>query len=331
MSCLGVIVPTRLPPYSESVVNPLDTKAAPRKRDVIAPLNPASARGEKLSAELKYRPGRDGSILFALASDGQIFSLAGDGQRANIDFVAGWIPLQLAASGRTGELWVLASDGQGGGMAVWLLSRDGWIRVHDCGQTGEARPIIAGAPDGGFWISVTGAIERHRSPEGPRRIAVEIEPTGISIAAEGTVWLLGGSRRYGGHEVRRFDEDADSWFLLPPPAAAISLAGAPDGSAWSVSNKGEPWRLSRDGAGTFRECGMDADCRRCFYKPETSHVRGVAVAPDGNVWFLTGAATQGGFAIERMTDLEARETETPDPASAAVSICAVLATVGSSV
>jgi hypothetical protein len=194
--------------------------------------------------------------------------------------------------------------------------------VHRTDADRGHRPIIAGAPGGGFWIAGSGAVSCHAAPGGTRRIPIDVTPLDLSVGAEGTIWLLGGLRRYGGEEVRRFDDASDSWFLLPPPAAAVSLAGAPDGSAWSVSTKGETWRLSRDGAGTFRECGLDADCRRCFYKPERSHVRVVSAAPDGNLWFLSGAATAQGFAIERMTDLDKRESEAPAPHRLAVSICA---------
>ena len=82
------------------------------------------------------------------------------------------------------------------------------------------------------------------------------------------------------------------------------------------------WRFSRDGAGTFRECGNDADCRRCFYKPDRSFVRSVAMGNDGNVWILSGRADEKGYEIERMVDLGTRETHQPNPALRAVSIAA---------
>lgn len=333
-------------------MNPLDTKAVPRQRDVVrvAAHDLAHDHGHghghdhgdghahdhahtyspdpaKLSAELHGRPDPATSLLYAVDAEGGLFTLTGTGQHQRLDFDADWLAMQVSVSARGNDVWVLAKRrpppagdaAAGSEFGVWRRSADGWELFHRTTAAGS-RPVIGGGDDG-CWIACDGVLTRLGGGAW-RDEEIGFDPIGISEGRDGTLWLLGGAKRYGGLEVRRWDDDQERWFLLPPPAAAISIAGAPDGSAWSVSTKGEAWRLSRDGAGTFRECGLDADCRRCFYKPDRSFVRAVSAGSDGNIWFLSGTMDGNGFQIERMTDVETRESETPAPSLGAISIAA---------
>jgi hypothetical protein len=304
-------------------MKPLDTIATPRNRDVIDLAGANSIgirRGPVLSAELKDEPDSATTLLYAIAGDGNIFQLAGTGDTEQLDFPADQQALQLAVATRTNALYALArtrmAQGATGSYALWRLEPQGWACVHtlsDC----DARPVLGGSADG-VWVAVADRLTCVVGDQVLYSEKLDFVPIGISEGSEGTLWLIGGSKRYGGAEVRRFDGESKRWFLLPPPAAAISLAAAPDGSAWGVSTKGELWRFSRDGAGTFRECGNDADCRRCFYKPDRSYVRAVTMGRDGNVWLLSGQADGQGFAIERLANLETRETHQPQPQLRAV-------------
>lgn len=313
-------------------MKPLDTVAVPRRGDTIV-LSPPTAATErapdKLSAELRAKPDAATSLLYAVDGSGRVFTLSGSGERADATPGADWLPLQVSASAQGGQVWLLAKarspgtdrPAEGTDYAVLRRTADGWDVAHRTGPQ-ACRPVIGGG-DGGVWLFADGRLRfvgGETAPSVPD--SLDIEPVEISQGADGTLWLAGGAKRYGGLEVRRLSDDGSDWFLLPPPAAAISLAGAPDGSAWSVSTKGEVWRLSRDGAGTFRECGLDADCRRCFYKPDRTFARGVSAGSDGNLWFLSGSADADGYAIERMTDLESRDSEIPAPAARAFSIAA---------
>lgn len=309
-------------------MKPLDTIATPRNRDVtdladahLIGIDPIGIRrGPVLSAELKDQPDPATTLLYAIAGDGSIFQLAGTGDSKQLDFPADQQAVQLAVTTHTNVLHALAraraAQGAAGAYGLWRREPQGWACIHtlsDCG----ARPVLGGSANG-VWIAVGDRLTCVVGGQVQHSETLDFEPTGISEGSEGTLWLIGGSKRYGGAEVRRFDSETKRWFLLPPPAAAISLAASPDGTAWGVSTKGELWRFSRDGAGTFRECGNDADCRRCFYKPDRSFVRAVTMGRDGNVWLLSGQADGQGFAIERMANLATRETHQPQPLLRAV-------------
>lgn len=310
-------------------MKPLDTLATPRNRDVIdlAVLNHlGAARGPLLSAELKDQPDPATTLLYAIAGDGAVFQVSGTGVSAPLDFPAGQQALQLAVTTQSNMLFALARSRLAGGTTrvytLWHLNIDGWtcaLTLPNC----DTRPVLGGSADG-VWIAIGDRLSCFSGNHLLNSETLDFEPTGISEGADGTVWLIGGSKRYGGAEVRRFDAHARRWFLLPPPAAAISLAASSDGTAWGVSTKGELWRFSRDGAGTFKECGNDADCRRCFYKPDRSFVRAVTMGCDGNVWLLSGQADGQGFAIERMADMVARTTHQPQALLRAVAIVAAI-------
>lgn len=310
-------------------MKPLDTKPKPRDRDLIDFGSDEAAKATpspKLSAELIAQPDPATTLLHAINAEGEVFSLTGTGNNTPLNFPNGHQALEIAAANPEGAVFVLAgtlsapSTSVQRDYALWRHETQGWRRVLDIPGC-AARPVIAGSAQG-VWVSTGTNLALFDNDKLGLAEPLDFSPTAISEGCEGTVWLLGGEKRYGGVEVRRYDHPSGRWFLLPPPAAAISLAASSDGTAWGVSTKGELWRFSRDGAGTFRECGNDADCRRCFYKPDRSFVRSVAMGNDGNVWILSGRADEKGYEIERMVDLGTRETHQPNPALRAVSIAA---------
>lgn len=307
-------------------MRPLDTKSIPRDRDVIDLVDSGSEganRSERLSAVLDAKPDPESSVVFGVDAEGTVFSLNASGRSQRIDLPSGTQGLQMSAKADGTSVFLLAKAEATASYSIWERKDGGWQLVHDVGQS-STRPAIGGSADG-VWLTNGDQLALIVNGTVARSEKLDFVPIAVSEGAEGTVWLLGGSKRYGGLEVRRYDEAANAWFLLPPPAAAISLAASPDGTAWGVSSKGELWRFSRDGAGTFRECGNDADCRNCFYKPDMSFVRSVSMGSDGNIWLLSGGADGRGFVVERMIDLATRETHKPAADVRAVSIAVALA------
>jgi hypothetical protein len=267
--------------------------------------NPVVRAPLKLSAILHGRTPAGRSVAWAVDRDGGIRCIDGQGECSAWPLPGSRRAAQIVVS-RSCDVWVRTVDN-----VVCRLDRasrrwDERFRV----ARGET---IAGAHDGGVWIvGPRGVRWRDDAPDAPsasHRIAPPaFRVSAVSHGHDGTLWALGSQRRFGGRDVWRYRADSSSWMPLPPPAAATSLAGSRDGTAWSVNAQGDLWRLHPDGAGSFRECRLVADCRNCQYSPSEHHLLDVQVDDDDGVWVVAraSASSETGCRIGRIRDHAAR-------------------------
>jgi hypothetical protein len=160
----------------------------------------------------------------------------------------------------------------------------------------------------------------HR-PQG-RGSLLPFEAAQISEGLDGTLWAVGGKRRHGGFAVWHRHKTSGNWFLLPHPASAIRISGAPDGTAWGANSHGNIWRFHPDGAGNFRKCNADANCRNCLYSPRKDAVRDLSVGPDGVHWFLSTGAAPNGYSIGQILNCASRTSLFPAPLNDTISLAA---------
>jgi hypothetical protein len=260
-------------------------------------------------------------LLWAVNADGHIFSVDGAARTEARSLPRPWRAVHISVDG-AGTVWALAT--RQGCHALWSLARrtGEWERRME--RAGPFR--FWGARGGGVWIFEEGL--RHWFGVGESRpmVGVQFALQDLSHGTDGTLWALGGQSRFGGFVVRRYDADASTWRLLPPPAAALRISGAADGTAWSVNSRGDIWRLHPQGAGHFGECEMTPECANCHYSPRELQVRDVSSGPDGTLWFLSNQKVEHGFAIGYFTDFRSRSAVLCAGTDGAVSIAGAVIT-----
>lgn len=210
-------------------------------------------------------------------------------QRWEVPLPDGWRAKGVVVSGN-GAVWLTTVSGLGK-LAIWVLpcGSNEW----ECCRRLQREACIAGAIPSGVWIACGHKIWRiSETAINDCTVDIPFAARHISQGADGTLWALGGAIQFGGYPVRRFDEQSSTWYLLPQPAAAVRIAGAPDGTAWTVNSRGDVWRLHPLGAGNFADCHLIPDCRKCCFTSRTSVVRDLTVAHDGTIWCLEAVTTE---------------------------------------
>jgi hypothetical protein len=256
-----------------------------------------------ISSRVGGAPERSTATVWALDNSGRVFSLSACrlGKIFNIPSGCGGLQIVVSSSG---GLWLVASDGRR--YTLWHLTveRGYWnlIRsIHDLFT-------IAAAGDK-VWLACGRTAYLLDSTGDHASLHLPFEALQLSEASDGTLWGVGGERMFGGRSVWRLGPRDQAWYRLPPPAAADRLAAARDGTAWTVNNRGEIWRLHPDGAGKFAECGLSPTCRACCYSTTRVRVCDLCSGSDGNLWFLEEASCSGGYVIRRMVDFASRISE----------------------
>lgn len=276
------------------------------------------ARPQRRSALQSGKADLSASSVWAVDALGRIFQLRDSGQCEWHPLPPGWRAEQIAVDGAR-TVWASGIDSSGG-HALWSRPADSQYWVMRRSLPRNAR--IAGASHGGVFIvgdhGLTheyGDIEGLPLPSGLRARCVD-------QGSDGTLWGLAEQIRYGGYAVMRYDHDLCAWFVLPEPAAALRIAGAPDGTAWSISSRGDLWRLHPQGAGHFIECSAVPDCGNCLYAPNDLRAHELAVDSIGNVWFLSDQPGENGTAIGCITEFASRESKFPSMQCGAIAIAA---------
>lgn len=226
------------------------------------------------------------ATAWAATENGEVFKISATGRTIDCPLPRGWRALQVRVSGDRAA-WAMAQRERG---RYALFRRDpcgsSWTQAAE-----RERPYIIGAALEGVWLVEAHGLFQVCGANTIRGPALRFDALSVSQGADGSLWAIGGERRFGGAAVWRYLSEEGRWLKLPPPAAAVCIAAAHDGSAWTVNSRGDLWRLHPDGAGSFPECGMNANCRNCFYTPARSVVRDISVDQAGILWFLAGGAT----------------------------------------
>ncbi len=260
-----------------------------------------SSPSRKLTARLNGSPDLDRSSLWMLDGKGRPHRVTDREGPVPVDLANGWEGYGLVSGGRT--VWVAAT--KIGRNRVFRLE-DGDVRWRPVLELAAQAMIVAGA-DGSVWQLGTGALTKLHPVEQALELPFDFQAEHASFGGDGTAWAIGGLRRFGGTSVWRYASATARWIQLPPPAAAVRIAGGPDGTAWSLNNRGDVWRLHPEGAGSFRECGLNRDCTNCLYSDGTGSISDLAVDDAGTVWW---ARTAGGdlVQVEVVIDLATKRT-----------------------
>jgi hypothetical protein len=259
------------------------------------------------------------SSVWTVDTDGRVMHIESTGHCTSWPLHAAR-PTQVVVS--ASHVWARAEDG-----GVFLLEHASakWTRRFRLAR-GEA---ITGARDGGVWVYGTDRLRlvgvgASSSSEAGSERCPPFRISALNQGHDNALWALDDQKRFGGRVVWRCDLRSDRWRQLPPPAAAMKIAGRADGTAWALSSRGELWRLHPEGAGHFAECRLVADCRNCLYSPEDIHFVDVQVGADDSVWVLRKEPSGDPAAgrLGRLIDYTTRTYEWLAPQLALVSIAA---------
>ncbi len=217
-------------------------------------------------------------------------------------------PLEITVAG--GLLHVLALEGT---TQVILSAVDptaaGWTQL----RLQEEVRRIAVSPNGHLW-----AIDATRHVRIVNRATGTLEPAPappaeadeISVGADGKVWIISTEERYAGRVVKWLDRGETSWQALPPPSAAVKVAAAGNGLAWTINSLGALWRLHPLGSGNFAECQVATECERCVFGNRRHFARDVAVDASDVVWALgVELAATGGYQVLYLADPASKRFE----------------------
>ncbi len=131
----------------------------------------------------------------------------------------------------------------------------------------------------------------------------------IGVGADGTVWIIGNEERPGGYAPMWLkDLVSKSWVTLRGNAAAVRLAVAPDGIAYTVNSGGKVWTLLQAGGGDL-------------LSPEGEEfAKDIGVGADGTVWVISTEERPGGYAPKWLKDAKTQSWGTAGGTAAGVRI-----------
>jgi hypothetical protein len=260
------------------------------------------------------------SAVWLLDASGSLTLWGPDGLLDNAPPLAPARVIDITPCGTSG-LWILLEDGDGRLRVARRHGRE--LDVYPASFLRDAKGVV-GAQNGGLWLLERAALKCiHPDGSEVTAVAVEFEIEDFHEGANGALWALGGIRRLGGFEVKCLAPGENDWFSLPSPASAVSICGAPDGTAWSANAQGDVWRLNPRGGGHFAECQVFTGCTNCLFSPQARHAREVSVSPNGAVWILSRRAAANGYAVEWIADFERKEIRSLPLEQGAVRIAAI--------
>jgi len=237
------------------------------------------------------------SLLWAVRASGEVFNVNVSAKVSEAVLPEGWYAKDIAVS-PVGTVWVVVQDA--GRTSTLLLRRDfpfaAWTPVMSV-----AGSVSVASAMSGVWL-LNGRRLEQIGDDGSvlRTHMLDFDGVDVCESTDGSLWLIGGEARHGGHPVHRLAHHAKHWRTMPEPVAARRVSCDPHGCAWSVNSKGQVWRLHPDGPGSFSECGQVADCRRCLKSPDAEDLIDLSVGYDGQVWVLTRKLVIGGRLIARL-------------------------------
>jgi virginiamycin B lyase len=166
---------------------------------------------------------------------------------------------------------------------VGAIDTEGRISEAALGSSVYPENLTSG-PGGYVWYTERGAqaIEALDQDENVvRHISLMTPPTGIGVAADGSIWFTEIFAAKIGHlqSDGTFVEYGASWLVGP-----VIITAGPDGNMWFADAGGSLGRV--DANGTMTRI------------PLSTGAVGIAVGPDGNIWFTEpGAGNVGRFVV----------------------------------
>lgn len=238
-------------------------------------------RARAMSSHLTDKPSLREAVLWAVDFKGSIIRMSANGRLEHVPLPDCWEARHIAAL--RSDVWVTAADGYRHRLFHLACNGQSWIESANL----ESGSPIRSDVEGSVWQIEQTALRKIGNFQPVEQIELEFPPVDVSFGSDGTLWALGGGRRFGGSFVWRYLAAEGRWLQLHAPAAATRICGAPDGTAWTINSRGDLWRLHPNGAGGFNECGFNPDCRNCFYSSGPNGMRDLSVDMNGTVWFVT--------------------------------------------
>lgn len=254
------------------------------------------------------RPAPTDSSVFVIDENLWVWRSDPDGAMKQVELPTAADPIDINV-GPGGLLHVLTDADTGSTIFKATDKRaTGWERVE---VPVRLRRIACG-PDGRIWaVDEARAVRVLRPEDGTLEYRSEPEMFAdeISVGGDGRIWVIGTEERYSGRVVKWLVESQGEWVSLPAPSAAIKLAAAPDGVAWTINSMGAIWRLHPLGSGNFAECQVDTDCERCIFGERRDFAKDIAVDAAGSVWALGLQYTTGGYQLMHLADQSSKRFE----------------------
>lgn len=127
----------------------------------------------------------------------------------------------------------------------------------------------------------------------------------IAMGPDGTAWAISTMTQEGGALIIGSDPGHyGTWHKIPPPAAADRLSVGPEGTIWTVNDKGEVWALKPQGGGYIAS------------PPSVDFALDIGAGADGSVWITSTDVNATGNVLKRWNASTKSWSALPAPASA---------------
>jgi streptogramin lyase len=238
-------------------------------------------RGPAITSSLQFDP--QGNLWFVVETDRKtaIARRAQNGRVTEFPLPPGSLVTALTV-GPEGGIWFTRGT-HGTGAVVGRIGADGLVTQTRLGRGSEPFSIVAG-PDGALWFT-----ERHAGKVGRITTAGEIRlfalrrnvrPQQIVAGPDGALWFgedtSRGPQSAAAAHIGRITTDGQASELpIPFGRGTERLAADPRGLIWFSTDDGQLSSISTAGIVGARGCLVY--CR--------SKAQGIALAPDGTLWF----------------------------------------------
>jgi virginiamycin B lyase len=231
-----------------------------------------------------------GTLWFAITSEGlsAIARRNSDGTVTEFDLPKGG-PVNALTFGPEGDIWFVRGNAwKKAGAQIGRMTPDGAVSQFLLAPGSRPTSITVG-PDGALWFNeelagkigrITTSGEIQLFDLGPK-----VHPRQIVASAEGALWFSenGQARHYGrvSDRIGRITPGGEvTQFPVPFGKGTSRLAADPSGAIWFATDEGDFSSISRSGNVGARGC---VDCG--------DPIEGLALAPDGSLWFAAGHAS----------------------------------------
>jgi streptogramin lyase len=237
-------------------------------------------------AASKIVDGPDGALWF-LSKPGSIGRITTAGSISEFA-VPNWNPMVIA-SGPDAAIWIGAQSTTSANIALIRRNGDGSYTTYPAGTSSSIDALVTG-PDGKLWFTGFGLLNSMTTSGTWTQFHIKdsngnpVVVTTVALGPDGALWL-GASGGLGRYDIA---SGTTTWYTAQPPGAPIPLTpsgivGGPDSRLYFGSFSGI---VVSDTSGSMS----------IVYQPKSGIASApLDFAPDGGLWFSTGA-TQGGNA-----------------------------------
>jgi virginiamycin B lyase len=231
-----------------------------------------------ISGPMGIVAGPDGSLWFAESSGWAIGRMSMSGELAEFP-VPGGMPSAITV-GPDGNLWFTEDQGR-----IGRITPSGIVAEFLTDYSGLPRAISAGA-DGNVWFAgISGIPSVGRvSPAGtaetiPLPATVSVESPGMALGADGAIWFTNGK------SIIRLTPEGTTTVFGPAVTRGLAQAivAGLNSDLWFSALAGGVGRITL--SGEISESALPANVSAGY---------GIAVGPDGDVWFTESGANKIG-------------------------------------